>query len=122
MHYRWSYEENTTPYIWYNFGNCFNPELDYQSKLSFGEQIGQNFRRFCKPLGINDETAPEIERNYLEFLSDLTTHFDEFPYFLGYRPCIGDFSVHGTIYADLLRDPVPGKVTKTHAPQVQQQN
>ena len=37
---------------------------------------------------------------------------------LFFRPCIGDFSVHGSIYAHLLRDPVPGKVTKTKAPLV----
>ena len=35
-----------------------------------------------------------------------------------FRPCIGDFSIHGSIYAHLLRDPIPGKVTQTKAPMV----
>ena len=35
-----------------------------------------------------------------------------------FSPCIGDFSIHGSIYAHLLRDPIPGKVTQTEAPLV----
>ena len=54
----------------------------------------------------------------MELLDELTVHFDNFPYFLGYRPCIGDFSFHGSIYAHLLRDPLPGKITKSNAPMV----
>ena len=42
-------------------------------------------------------------------LRDILTYF---------RPCIGDFSIHGSIYAHLLRDPIPGKVTQTKAPMV----
>ena len=118
MHYRWSYPENTNPFIYYFFGNSFGPDFDYETKVAFGEQVGQKFRGFCKPLGINDETAPEIERTYKELLGELTVHFDEYPFFLGFRPSLGDFSIHGSIYAHLLRDPVPGKVTKTTAPAV----
>ena len=118
MHYRWSYPENTDPFIYYFFGNSFGPDLDYETKLAFGKQVGSKFRGFCKPLGVNSDTAPEIERTYKELLGELTVHFDEYPFFLGFRPSLGDFSIHGSIYAHLLRDPVPGKVTKTTAPAV----
>ena len=118
MHYRWSYPENTNPFIYYFFGSSFGPDFDYETKLSFGENVAVQFRGFCKPLGINADTGPEIERTYKEFLGELTTHFDEYPFLLGFRPSLGDFSIHGSIYAHLLRDPVPGKVTKTTAPAV----
>ena len=35
-----------------------------------------------------------------------------------FSSCIGDFSIHGSIYAHLLRDPIPDKVTQTKAPLV----
>ena len=62
-----------------------NPDADYESTVEFGEMFASNFRRFCKPLGINDLSAPAIEENYIKLLKKLTDHFDAYPYFLGHR-------------------------------------
>ena len=48
----------------------------------------------------------------------MTAHLDEHPYFLGSQPCLGDFSLHGMIYAHLIRDPRTGQITKSAAPLV----
>ena len=50
-----------------------------------GEMFAANFRRFCKPLGINETTGPAIEENYIKILKNLTNHFDAYPFFLGHR-------------------------------------
>ena len=65
--------------------NEANPDGDYESTIEFGEMFASNFRRFCKPLGINDLSAPAIEENYIKLLAKLTDHFDAYPYFLGHR-------------------------------------
>ena len=65
--------------------NEANPDADYESTVEFGEMFASSFRRFCKPLGINDLSAPAIEENYIKLLKKLTDHFDAYPYFLGYR-------------------------------------
>ena len=65
--------------------NKANPDGDYESTIEFGEMFASNFRRFCKPLGINELSAPAIEENYIKLLAKLTDHFDAYPYFLGHR-------------------------------------
>lgn len=118
MHYRWSFAENYDPFIYYNFGVSVDPSASWRETIENGEMLANNFRKFCKPLGINDETAGEIENNYLALLGEMTEHLDLYPYLLGSRPCLGDFSLHGMIYAHLIRDARTGMITKSAAPLV----
>jgi hypothetical protein len=112
MHYRWSFPENVSPFIYYNFGNIVYGAGTYEEKLEAGEMMAKQFRKFCKPLGINETTYAAIEDNYLSLLEEMTSHLDEYKYFLGNRPSVGDFSIHGMIYAHLIRDARTGSVTK----------
>ena len=95
-----------------------SPDEQVDQRIATGEMVAAQFKRFCRPLGISSSTGVEIERNYLELLDLLTRHLDEQPYFLGGRPCMGDFSIHGMIYAHLIRDARTGFVTKSRAPLV----
>ena len=84
--------------------------------MSFRSFKGQRFKNFCKPLGINESTCSDIEKNYMDLLAEMTTHLEQYPYFLGNVPTIGDFSIHGMIYAHLIRDARTGFITKSSSP------
>ena len=68
-----------------------------------------------KVLGVNEQTAPTVEALYLEFLAALDEHFAQFPYLLGWKPCIGDFGLLAPLYAHLGRDPYPADLMRRRA-------
>ena len=56
-------------------------------------------------LGITEKTKPEIEQWAQELLLQLNTHFEQHPFLLGTKPCLGDFGLYGPLYALVWRDP-----------------
>ena len=65
--------------------------------------------------GVTDETLDLVESLYLEYLDALNNHFEQYPYLLGWRPCIGDFGLLAPMYAHLGRDPHPARLMQQRA-------
>ncbi|XP_076805064.1 uncharacterized protein LOC143448966 isoform X2 [Clavelina lepadiformis] len=117
MHYRWSFPENL-PYLKEEFGRICFPKASTEERSAVAEAIYQKFKGSVPILGITEKSGPAIEQSWKELLDELTAHFDKHPYFLGGKPCVGDFAFAGMAYAHLYRDPVPGYLMKTRAPLV----
>ena len=41
--------------------------------------------------GVTDDSRELVETLYMEFLLALDKHFEQYPYLLGWKPCIGYF-------------------------------
>jgi glutathione S-transferase len=68
-------------------------------------------------VGSNAETAPQIERSYLDTLALLEAHLSSHAYLFGARPAFGDFGVWGQLY-ECFTDPTPGAWMRERAPHV----
>ena len=56
-------------------------------------------------LGVTEETIPGVERSLSELLDALDAQLETTPFLLGSRACVGDFALHGSLYAHVYRDP-----------------
>ena len=84
-----------------------------------GKRIGSRFRNVVPSLGATDASRKEIESWYEDdFLAHFNTHLESQDYLLGNRPSIGDYGLMGPLYAHLYRDPKPGEIMKSKAPNV----
>jgi glutathione S-transferase len=68
-------------------------------------------------VGSNAETAPQIEKSYLDTLALLDTHLASRPYLLGARPGFADFGVWGQLF-ECFTDPTAGGWMRERAPRV----
>lgn len=117
MHYRWNH--NNFPFIYEEFGKIALPNMPAFIRRLVGGKLGAKFKGFVPLLGITDNTKAAIEQWYEhEVLPELDKHFATNNYLLGSRPCAGDFGLMGPLYAHLYRDPAPGKIMKSTAPNV----
>ena len=48
----------------------------------------------------------------------MSAHLAVHPFLLGSRPSLGDFALMGPLYAQLYRDPYPGRLMRARAPRV----
>ncbi len=117
MHYRWSYEENRR-FAMQEFGRLSMPEESPEAQAALGEKLAEPFAGALPYLGVSKETIAGVEASYLEFLADFSAHLADHPFLLGDRPSIGDFSLYGSLYAHLYRDPYSGRLMKERAPAV----
>ena len=108
MHYRWSYLEKQENFLRDAFGLGSDPERT--------ETTMRRMHSYLPMLGVTEETIPAIEESYLALLANLERHFARFPYLLGNRPSIGDYSLLGPLYAHLRRDPVPLGIMQNRSP------
>jgi len=114
-------EENKKYLVW-EWGRATMPEYSVEERDNFVLSGGKkppsfNAMKGTLPgLGISSITASEIERSFMHLLEVLEAHFRQHKYLLGGRPCLGDFSLVGPMYAHLLRDPVPAYIMRAHAP------
>ena len=65
--------------------------------------------------GVNDGSRDLVETLYMEFLLALDKHFEQYPYLLGWKPCIGDFGLLAPLFAHLGRDPKPLQIMQQQA-------
>ena len=65
--------------------------------------------------GVNDDSRELVETLYMEFLTALDKHFEQYPYLLGWKPCIGDFGLLAPLFAHLGRDPKPVQIMQQQA-------
>lgn len=110
MHYRWSYREQQEAFLVHAFASG--------SGVAAAEKIMGRMQAYLPRLGVTEQSIPEIERSYEALLDILDAHFEQMPYLLGDRPCVGDYGLIGTLFAHLGRDPVPAQIMKLRAPRV----
>jgi len=117
MHYRWSYRDQQELFLRTEFARAI-PPMPHEQRLETAGKLMTRFAGFLPNLGVTEAVIPAMEESYAELLAVLDKHFQQHPYLLGGRPSIADFGMMAPLYAHLARDPVPGLLMKTTAPNV----
>ena len=72
-------------------------------------------RQAAMAFGVVPDTIGGVEARYLALIALLDQHFERWPYLLGGRPSIGDFSLIAPFYGHLGRDPKPLSLMQSKA-------
>lgn len=119
MHYRWNVPANRAFAI-EEFGRLSVPDASLDEQRAVGEKLAGPFAGALPSLGIDARTESAVEASYSAFLGELSAHLRAYPFLLGGRPSLGDFSLYGPLYAHLYRDPASGSLMRELAPEVAQ--
>ena len=112
MHYRWNFPGENLDFVRYHF---LHSQRDVPQREEKTEAMMDRMRHAAMIFGVTDETLDLVESLYLEYLDALNNHFEQYPYLLGWRPCIGDFGLLAPMYAHLGRDPHPARLMQQRA-------
>jgi glutathione S-transferase len=104
LHYRWSRPESAD-FIVDEFARLGVPFLPRFIGRLVGKHIRNMMKSYLPRFGIVGDVRQGLEIFTENLLAQLEVHFSQYSYLLGDRPCIGDFSMFGQIYAHLYRDP-----------------
>ena len=115
MHYRWNFPDDNLAFVRYHF---LHSQRDVPERGEKTEAMMNRMRHAAMIFGVTEQSQPVVEALYLECLDALNTHFERYPYLLGWRPCIGDFGLLAPMYAHLGRDPYPARLMQQRAPAV----
>ena len=115
MHYRWNFPDDNLAFVRYHF---LHSQRDVPARDEKTEAMMNRMRHAAMIFGVTEQSQPVVEALYLEYLDALNTHFENHPYLLGWRPCIGDFGLLAPMYAHLGRDPYPARLMQQRAPAV----
>jgi len=115
LHYRWNHDN---AFAIAEFGRNNDPTRSPAEQLAVGEKIATRFRGWLGGLGINADSIPTIEAEYLRLLALLEHHFAAQDFLLGSAPSLADFALYGPLHAHLYRDPNSGRLLRAQAPQV----
>ena len=115
MHYRWNFPDDNLAFVRYHF---LHSQRDVPEREEKTEAMMNRMRYAAMIFGVTEQSQPVVEALYLEFLDALNSHFEHYPYLLGWRPCIGDFGLIAPMYAHLGRDPYPARLMQQRAPAV----
>lgn len=115
MHYRWSFPEDNLEFVRYHF---LHSQRDVPQREEKTEHMMDRMRHAAMILGVTEQTSDMVESLYLEYLAALDSHFEQYPYLLGWRPCVGDFGLLAPMFAHLGRDPHPLRLMQQRAPRV----
>ena len=115
MHYRWNFPDDNLEFVRFHF---LHSQRDVPERKEKTEAMMSRMRHAAMIFGVTEQSQPVVEALYLEYLDALNTHFEHYPYLLGWRPCIGDFGLLAPMYAHLGRDPYPARLMQQRAPAV----
>lgn len=115
MHYRWNFQDENLSFVRYHF---LHSQRDTPTRDEKTEYMMGRMQQVARVWGVSEDTAPLVEALYLEYLDALSAHFENYPYLLGWRPCIGDFGLLAPMYAHLGRDPYPARIMQQRAVRV----
>ena len=115
MHYRWNFQDENLAFVRYHF---LHSQRDTPTRDEKTEYMMGRMQQVARVWGVSEDTAPLVEALYLEYLDALSAHFENYPYLLGWRPCIGDFGLLAPMYAHLGRDPYPARIMQQRAVRV----
>jgi glutathione S-transferase len=112
MHYRWNFDQDNDEFLKFHFGTIYEGENAEQAAI---ERMHFIKTEVNPAWGVTPENYELIESLHVQSLKILNAHFSDYPYFLGGRPCIGDFGMMAPLYGHLGRDPAPLHLMQTHA-------
>lgn len=115
MHFRWNFSRDNLDFIRYHF---LYSQRDLPQREEKTEQMMGRMRHAAQLFGVTEQSQELVEGLYLEYLDALNAHFEQYPYLLGWRPCIGDFGLLAPMYAHLGRDPYPARLMQQRATRV----
>jgi len=115
MHYRWNFPEDNLEFVRYHFLHSQRDVLQREEKT---EAMMNRMRHAAMIFGVTEHSRDVVEALYLDYLSALDTHLGQYPYLLGWRPCVGDFGLLAPMYAHLGRDPHPALLMQQRAVRV----
>ena len=115
MHYRWNFPGENLDFVRYHF---LYSQRDVPQREEKTEAMMGRMRHAAVFFGVTDQTRDLVESLYLEYLDALNNHFEQYPYLLGWRPCVGDFGLLAPMYAHLGRDPYPARLMQQRATRV----
>jgi glutathione S-transferase len=115
MHYRWNYPEENLEFIRYHF---LHSQRDTPPRQDKTEYLMDRMRYAAQLFGVTEQSQGLVEELYLEYLDALNAHFEQYPYLLGWQPCVGDFGLLAPMYAHLGRDPHPARLMQQRATRV----
>ena len=115
MHYRWNFPEDNLEFVRYHF---LHSQRDTPEREEKTEAMMNRMRHAAMIFGVTEQSREVVEALYLEYLDALDTHFERYPYLLGWRPCVGDFGLLAPMYAHLGRDPHPARLMQQRATRV----
>lgn len=111
MHYRWNFDRDNQDFLRFHFQTIY-----LEDPVAAADERMRFIRENVNPAwGVSPETHELIESLHLLMLEKLNTHFAEYPYLLGGKPCIGDFGMMAPLYGHLGRDPKPLSLMQMHA-------
>ena len=106
MHTRWSYPENYALFE-AEAGQALLPWAPAFLQRWVARKPATMLRGMLPFVGIVPEQFPTLNAWSISMLNALDAHFQQHPFLLGNRPTLGDFSLVGTMYGHLGRDPWP---------------
>ena len=115
MHYRWNFPEDNLEFVRYHF---LHSQRDTPEREEKTEAMMNRMRHAAMIFGVTEQNQELVETLYLQYLDSLNTHFEHYPYLLGWRPCVGDFGLLAPMYAHLGRDPHPARLMQQRATRV----
>ena len=115
MHYRWNFPDDNLAFVRYHF---LHSQRDVPEREEKTEAMMNRMRHAATIFRVTEQSQSVVEALYIEYLDALNTHFERYPYLLGWRPCIGDFGLLAPMYAHLGRDPYPARLMQQRAPAV----
>ena len=115
MHYRWNYPQDNLDFIRYHF---LYSQRDTPQREEKTDYMMDRMRYAAQIFGVTEQSQGLVEALYLEYLDALDSHFEQYPYLLGWKPSIGDFGLLAPMYAHLGRDPHPARLMQQRATRV----
>ena len=104
LHYRWNNETNAA-FALSEFAKNGMPYWPNFIRNRAVQSTAQKLKGYLKPLGVDKNTIPAVEKTSTTVIAALEAHLANQPYLFGGRPCLGDFSLYGPLWAHLYRDP-----------------
>jgi glutathione S-transferase len=112
MHYRWNFADENEAFLRHHF-ETVSPSGADRAKVAAHNM--ERMRQAATAFGVVPVTIAGVETRYLALVEVLDRHFARWPYLLGGRPCIGDFSLIAPLYGHLGRDPMPLSLMQSKA-------
>lgn len=106
MHTRWSYPENYALFE-AEAGQALLPWAPAFVQRWVARKPATMLRGMLPFVGIVPDQFSTLNAWAIRMLNALDAHFQQHPFLLGNRPTLGDFSLVGTMYGHLGRDPWP---------------
>lgn len=108
MQTRWCHPENY-PLFEHDAGRALLPGYPRFLQRYAVARVARRLRSYLPPVGVRPEQHELLMRWTRRVLDLFETHFRVHRYLLGGRPSLADFSLLGTMYGHLGRDPWPAR-------------